>query len=520
MQATPPPGPSATTKPAVTKPRPINGSMSPIRKEQFDFDAARHLLWRAGMGGTAQQIQTLVSWGPEKSVEHLVKFQGVTAPAAPTFSKNIMRPATAEERRTAASAARMRDEDTLAQVRLARQNAEQQDRQQMRDVQQWWLKRMIETPRPLEEKMTLFWHGHFATSYRTIENSYHMVQQNEFFRRNAVGNFADLLFGIIRDPAMLVYLNNNTSRKNKPNENLAREIMELFSLGVGNYTENDIKEGARALTGYTFEDDEFEFQRNNHDNGEKTILGRNGTIDGDGFVNAILEQPACSKFLATKLYRYFVHDYPSGRKKLDEAGAAVIREMSNTLRRTKYQLTPTLRQLFLSQHFYDAAVRNEQIKSPVQLVVGAIRSLNAPARDLATLCDATNMMGQNIFFPQSVKGWDGGRTWINTATMYVRQNTLVFLLTGRRPKGKDGLADQQKFDAGPMLPQLADAFPGMGESSSKTLEALLRFTLGRADPAARESLVGFIDSTGGKLEGETLTQLMLLITAMPEYQLC
>src|SRR6185436_12424118 len=171
-------------------------------------------------------------------------------------------------------------------LRTMQQDRERDDRRQMREMQKWWLKRMIETPRPLEEKMTLFWHGHFATSFRTIENSYHMFKQNTLFRKHAVGNFGELLFAIIRDPAMIAYLNNNQSRKGKPNENLAREIMELFSLDIAGYTERDIKEGARALTGYTFVDDKFEFRRNDHDTGEKSILGVTGPLDGDGFVKA------------------------------------------------------------------------------------------------------------------------------------------------------------------------------------------------------------------------------------------
>ena len=367
----PAPAPSRA-RPAA---RPVASSLQPIAKKAFGFAEARHLLWRAGFGGTPQQVQLLASWGPEKAVSHLVKFQGVPADDArpDLFDKSIMRPPTAQERAELQRAQRARDEDTLAAFRARRQEAEQQDREQMRKLQQWWLKRMIETARPLEEKMTLFWHGLFATSYRTIEDSYHMYAQNRLFRAHATGNYGDLLGGIIRDPAMIAYLNNNDSRKGKPNENLAREIMELFSLGVGNYTENDIKEGARALTGYTFEDDDFAFDRNNHDAGDKDILGTRGPLDGEGFVGVILAQPACSRYIATRLYRFFVADYPTGRKKLDDAARSVIDDLAFALQRSNYKLEGVLTRLFLSQHFYDPAFRGEQIKSPVQLVVGAIR---------------------------------------------------------------------------------------------------------------------------------------------------
>lgn len=517
--------PTRTRSARPSPPRPPTTSLSPLVKKDFGFDQARHLLWRAGFGGTPDQVQTLVNWGLEKSVNMLVDYEGIAfEEVSPTqFSADIMRPPSEDERRMARQAAAARNEDRLAELRLRRQNAEQADREQMRDVQRWWLKRMIETPRPLEEKMTLLWHGHFATNYRTIEDSYHMFQQNQLFRKHATGNFGELLFAIIRDPAMLAYLNNNQSRRGRPNENLARELMELFSLGVGNYTEGDIKEGARALTGYTFQDDQFVFQKNNHDAGGKSILGRSGNLDGDGFVNAILEQPACSQFIAGKLYRAFVHDYPSGDERIDTAARTVIGDLAALMRAESYQIKPVLRRLFLSQHFYDAGLRGEQIKSPVQLIVGAIRSLNTPPRDLGLLCDAANMMGQNIFFPPSVKGWDGGRSWINTSTLFVRQNTLVFLLTGKRPQGRDALADKEQWNPSPLLSQLADAFPEASSGDLKALlDAILSFSLGRTNPVCRPILDQFVASRArnGKLDADSLTDLLMLITAAPEYQLC
>ena len=528
MQSNAPTPAAPPASPSSAKPlqRAVSASMQPISKKAFGFAEARHLLWRAGFGGTPQQVQLLAAWGPVKAVEHLVKFQSVPAEEAgpDLFDRSIMRPPTAQERAELQRAQRARDEDTLAMYRTRRQEAEQADREQMRRLQQWWLKRMIQTPRPLEEKMTLFWHGLFATSYRTIEDSYHMYAQNGLFRSHATGSYGDLLAGIIRDPAMIAYLDNNDSRKGKPNENLAREIMELFSLGVGNYTERDIKEGARALTGYSFEDDEFTFQRNNHDNGDKEILGVRGTLTGEDFVRIILEQRACGHHIATRLYRFFVADYPSGRKKLDDAARSVIDDLAFGLQKSNYDLEGVLTRLFLSQHFYDPALRGEQIKSPAQLVVGAIRSLGTPARDLATLNDAMNMMGQSIFFPPSVKGWDGGRSWINTATMFVRQNTLVYLLSGKRPKGKDALADEEVFDGAALLSALADAYPQSATGDpAAVVDAILAFALGHAPdhlPAARDELIRVLAARGGKLDRATLVQLMMLITAMPEYQLC
>ena len=263
-------------------------ALTPIRKESFGYTEARHLLLRAGFGGTPEQIQTLVEWGPEKSVDYLVDVD--KAPQydvdSSSITSSIMGPPDAETRERYRRARQTSDEEALARLQLERQRRQSEDRAQMRKIQQWWLTRLIETPRPLEEKMTLFWHGHFATSYRTIEDSYHMFAQNRLYRTHAVGGFGTLMHQVIRDPAMLAYLDNNDSRKNRPNENLARELMELFGLGVGNYSEQDIKEGARALTGYTFQDDAFTFQRQNHDGGAKRILGR--AVAGDGV--AILDR--------------------------------------------------------------------------------------------------------------------------------------------------------------------------------------------------------------------------------------
>jgi uncharacterized protein (DUF1800 family) len=375
---------------------------------------------------------------------------------------------------------------------------------------------MIETPRPLEEKLTLFWHGHFATNYRTIENSYHMFMQNQVFRANAAGNYGDLLHAIIKDPAMIAYLDNNDSRKGKPNENLAREIMELFSLGVGNYTEKDIKEGARALTGYTFEDDEFVFQARNHDTGDKRILGRSGNIKGEDFVDIILNQPACARFVTRKLYHYFLADVPpderGGDKELDPAQRSVLRQMASTLSSNRYELKPVLRKLFLSEHFYEPRFRNQQIKSPVTLIVGAIRSLNAPPRDLSILNDALDLMGQRIFFPPSVKGWDGGRSWINTSTLFVRQNVLAFLLTGKKPQGFDPTADTQKFDALAVLGEVREP--------DAAVQRVLRVTLGQSPSEAAEALRSYLRANGDKVSQETATGMLLLATASPEYQLC
>src|SRR5688572_5725370 len=278
-------------------------SLKELKPQEFDYWKAQHLLNRAGFGGTPEQVRGLAAMGLDGAVDYIVDYEKVPAtPIKPDeFDTDIMCPADAEDRAEFAAARRRGDEKTLEMYRQERQRRQMEDRQQMGRIQRWWIKRLIETPRPLEEKLTLFWHGHFATGYRAIEDSYHMFQQNQFLRANATGSFAELVYGVVRDPAMLRYLNNDQNRKEKPNENLARELMELFTLGEGNlYSENDIKEGARALTGFTFEDDAFVFRAQMHDTGNKTILGQKGNWDGIDFCKIILSTKTPSEFICWK----------------------------------------------------------------------------------------------------------------------------------------------------------------------------------------------------------------------------
>ncbi|MFT5424619.1 MAG: hypothetical protein ACI89L_002416 [Phycisphaerales bacterium] len=507
--------PSRTTEPDAA---PLPGDLKPIRGEDFGYAQARHLLWRAGFGGTPEQVQTLAGWGPEKSVDYLIDFEKVDYedPESEGFDSDVMRPASQAERTAYRQAQARGDEDAVARFRSLRQAAQRDDRQQFREMQRWWVARMIETPRPLEEKMTLFWHGHFAASYRGVEDSWHMLRQNQFFRTNAVGSFADLLHGIIRDPAMLAYLNNNQSTKRMPNENLAREIMELFSLGEGNYTEQDIKQGARALTGYSFDDDEFVFRQNQHDSGNKRILGINGGLDGDGFVNAILSRPECSRFIAAKLYRFFCRDIPLVSEQQDPVTRRVVSEMASSLRQNSYRVAPVLRRLLLSRHFHHESVRLEQIKSPAVLVVGLVRSLNTPPRELGTLTEAMTLMGQTPMAPPSVKGWEGGTTWINTSTLFARQNIAAYLLTGRQPRR--GRAEGSRFDPDSLMAPLRES--GGLEDPAVAADYLLRFAMGRTSTSARATLVQFVSEHGGQITPPIVTGMLLLITAMPEYQLC
>lgn len=505
---------------AQRDPKP-DASMQPIRPREFGYDHARHLLVRAGFGGPPEQVRALSAMGPERAVDLLLNVEKTpwAADDGDRFEKGVVVPLTPEQRRERREAARRGDEDALARFRLLQQRMERDDRAQIAQMQRWWLTRMIETPRPLEEKMTLFWHGLFATSHRKVENAEAMLAQNRLFRANASGDYSKILFGVIRDPAMLAYLDNGASTRQRPNENLARELMELFSLGEGQYTEKDIREGARALTGYSFEGARFVFRQSAHDDGPKAILGRSGPLDGEGFVQAILESPACSRRLALRLYRYFVdHDAPDDHREAPPAAQHALRAMATDIRAARYNVRPALRRLFLSQFFYEPAHQSRQIKTPVELVVGAVRTLRTPVRDLGVLCDALDRMGQGLFFPPSVAGWAGGRTWINTSTLFIRQNILVYLLTGRTPAGVDAMAHAQRYDPSPILADLARETPGSERDPERLAQYLARLALGPAGDRLAPELARFARERAA-ITPDVVTAMLVIATAAPEHQL-
>lgn len=494
----------------------MDTSLSAIPAREFDERKARHLLERAGFGGPPEQVAALARMGLAAAVDLLVDGEGADAAdlLAPAADPDIIKPLEPAERAEAIRARRDNDTAALERLRVRRLQAMAEDRAQMDRLASWWLARMIATPSPLREKMTLLWHSHFAANHRTVGDSYLMLQQNELFRRHATGNFGALAMEIVRDPAMLRFLDNHTNRKGKPNENLARELMELFTLGEGHYTEGDIKDAARALTGYSFEDNDFEYLGRSHDDGAKTILGQQGRWNGEDLVRILLRQPACPRFVAWKLYRHFVADVEE-MPSVGGPARTVIESLAQALTRSGYELRPVLKTLFMSRHFYDSAVMGGMIKSPAQLVVGAARVLGSPVRDVGLLHDGMRMMGQRLFEPPSVAGWETGRAWINTSTLFVRQNLCTYLITGRLPYGSGRNADRQVYDPSPLLAGVD------GRDAGAVVDRLARALLAvEVAPERRSVLLDFARERGGVMDRDTLTGLLLLITAMPEYQLC
>lgn len=495
---------------------PMNASLSPIPDADFGPAQARHLMSRAGFGVTPQKLVEWHALGLDGAVQRLVHYQDVPLgdlePA--DLDPDIIRPLTMDERREAGIARRENDQKTLDKFRRMRVAANFEDRRMHASLQGWWIERMAQTPRPTEERLTLLWHGHFATQHRDVRDAFLMEQQNNMFREHANGSFADLAHGIVHDPAMIKYLNNDQNKKQRPNENLARELMELFTLGEGHYTEDDIRAGARALTGYHFSDNDFRFVESQHDTGDKTILGYTAPFNGTNFVKVLLAHEACARFIALKLYRHFVADVSDDWDLLDSGTRQVVDELAKLLRDEDYEIKPVLSRLFKSRHFYDAAVVGKQIKSPVQVVVGTIHQTGAPLRDDRAIATALNGMGQQLFEPPSVAGWAGGKTWINTSTLFMRQNTCAYLLTGMTP-GKSFKKDDVDYDPRPLLAGFED------DSPKAVVDGLCDTMLGHhVGQDRRAPLLRFMQERDKGVTADSLVALLLLITAMPEYQLC
>jgi uncharacterized protein (DUF1800 family) len=293
--------------------------------------------------------------------------------------------------------------------------AEQRMRgQRYEELRAWWVREMLTTPSPLTERMTLFWHNHFTSGQDKVGYPQLMGQQNMLFRRDALGNFGELLHDVAKDPAMLQYLDGAGSRKGKPNENFAREVMELFTLGEGHYSQQDVSEAARAYTGWTLDPDTqgYVWRANLHDDGVKTVLGQGGPFDGDQVLDILLARPETATFVTTKLWREFLSDTP------DPAQVAPI---AARFRASHYDIKVALRGIFLSDAFWDDSNRGMLVKSPAEFVVGTLREFDIGYDNTASFAGEIRTLGENLFYPPNVKGWPGGQTWINSSTLLARK---------------------------------------------------------------------------------------------------
>jgi len=360
-----------------------------------------HLLRRAGFGASPDELSSYENLGVTAAISNLVNYQTIDDSSLPT-----------------------QPDITMALTRKPSPS-------ETSNLVWWWVDRMIQTPRPLEERMTLFWHNHFATAIYKVRSPYLMFKQNQLLRTNAMGNFQDLLMGITEDPAMLIWLDGARSTKNAPNENYGREVMEVFTMGVGNYTEDDVHAAAQAFTGYRInKSGDSYFNPNQHDNGTKTFLGQTGNFGPQDIVSILSTHPATARAISTKLFEYLAYPNPS---------SDTIDQLANVYTNSDGNIKEVVEAILNSDEFWSDQAHLGLVKSPVDYLTTAVRSLGATINQKATVATLNNM-GQLPFDPPSVFGWPSGTAWINTSTILDRYNFPLLLrdADGAFPALQDG----------------------------------------------------------------------------------
>ena len=409
-----------------------------LAPQNLSQEQARHFLLRTGFAPTQAQVDQITG----KTAE-----QVVTAALTQARASRVSQP------NPAFVSAPPPTPLALLKTQEERQTARQQQMREGMALKTWWMREMIETATPLQERMVLFWHNHFATSQQKVVRAQAMWAQHQLLRTQALGNFSTLLHAMAKDTAMLVYLDGANSRKEAPNENFAREVMELFTLGEatqgGDYSEQDIREAARAFTGWSIEREDFSFKFRPffHDRDTKTVMGRSGNFDGDGVLDVMLAQPAAARFIVSKLWREFVSATPDAKE---------VSRIAELFQRSGYDITTALKELLLSDAFWSPVNRGGLIKSPVELVVGTVRQFGFDASAPLPLVVKTAQLGQNLLMPPNVKGWPGYTDWINATTLLERKRFAeqIFRSVARQGDGVMAPAAMEAARVSPNGPQI------------------------------------------------------------------
>jgi uncharacterized protein (DUF1800 family) len=461
-------------------------------------DDARLLLNRTSFGAAPKDVAEFARLTREQAIDRLLSTHRATPQTPP--------PPWAEDW---VPLSRLR-----AMPEAERRAVQRQGVERGQDLKVWWLAEMLGTPSPFSERMTLFWHNHFVSSLRKVRAPQLMYQQNLLLRRHALGNFGDMLHAVIRDPAMIVYLDNASNRKGAPNENLARELMELFTLGEGNYTERDVKEAARALTGLSIdgESGQFVFRRAAHDDGTKTVLGRTGEHDGEDLIDILLAHPRTAEHIVAKLWREFVSPDPD---------PAEVRRIAQRFRESRYDIRTAMRMLLGSEAFYAPANRATLVKSPVELIIGTLRQFSFDVADPFPFVIFARQLGQDLLAPPNVKGWPGGEAWINSTTLLARKQLLerLFRVAEIRPTMAAMI---------PVSQEMAQGLPGPAGARERMARAMMDIRIDadrwmlQFERRDEQSVARFLLPTQGVLplaSHPTALDTLRAITQDPTYQL-
>lgn len=458
--------------------------LTPLPPSEWTRLAAAHLLNRAGFGGSPAEIDRFHGLGHVGAIEQLFG----AGEEADLFPFPEMEPLSARMRA-------LKIEELEGAELEERKKQERKRRNELGiDLRHWWLHRMRETPNSVREKTTLFWHGHWATGLRKVNDPFFMHRQNETLRAQALGPFVPLAKEISRDPAMIIYLDLQSNSSKKPNENFAREVMELFTLGEGHYSERDIVEVARAFTGYRVDRDAggFRFHARQADAGSKTILGVTGAFSGDEAIDIVAAHPRCAEFIAGKIWTFYAGTVPSER--LREA-------LGKEYRKSGMETGMFLKTLFASREFFAPDVVRRQIKSPVQWLVQMCKVLEIPLPPPRIVHPLMANLGQVLFDPPNVKGWEGGRAWISSSTLLVRYNAA-----GTIVRGGSGV-----------MPDIDHLIPP-GRAPEATVEELAWRIFQAPMPAAlRERTISMLKENGASPAARR--DLLHLLMSTPEFQL-
>jgi len=451
----------------------------PTDANPWDRRKVGHLYRRAGFGATPAELDAGVKDGHAKTLDRILKGE----PEAEDFI------------RTSAFMASERSMPPGApQGRLSA----------------WWLDRMLKSAHPLREKLTLFWHNHFATSNLKVQNARLMLAHYQLMQKHALGSFRDMLISMGTDPAMLVWLDTTTSTKGNPNENYARELMELFSLGIGNYTERDIREAAKAFTGYEIKDGKGTLNTRQHDSSEKKLFGKSGKFKGDDIAKLCLDQEACPRFIVRKLYRFLISES-------DNAPAELIDPLAEEYRTSGFDTGKLVSTILRSNLFFSPHAYRAKIKSPVEFATGIVRGLEGAVGTLP-LAESLESLGQVLFAPPSVKGWDGGPAWLNAQTLLGRNNLALALTSTEEPRFGT------RCD-----PAIVLAKHG-ARTDAETVDFLLGvFLQSDVQPAARDKLLEYLATaksvkypvywTSDDVSNHRVRAVAHLVLTLPEFQL-
>ncbi|PWS31062.1 DUF1800 domain-containing protein [Pedobacter paludis] len=475
-----------------------------------NFLKVKHLYNRAGFGISYPDLQKLSRKNIDKVVDGLLK--------KPKNDDDITLVNNVESKRQLlAQAGLYSKKDLTDEEKKMRQDIVRMQNEVSRDLNIGWVSKMINTDAPLREKMTLFWHGHFACR---SNNPYFAQQLNNIQRENGLGSFKTLLVEVSKSPAMLQYLNNQQNRKGRPNENFARELMELFTLGRGNYSEQDIKESARSFTGWQYDKDgTFIFRPNLHDDGTKTFFGKIGNFQGENIIDIILEKPETSQFIARKVYKFFVNDNPNEEH---------VKELATHFYNSKYDISELIRKMFTSDWFYAPENVGTKIKSPAEFLVGLSREFYVTYNKPQVLIQLQSSLGQYLFNPPNVAGWPGGQSWIDSSSLMLRmripslvlndgeidfsgkadpEDEAVIALSRAGTNNANASAKPKSYvNANADWPKFLDTLP-KGLTPLELTEFLLQ-------PKLNDKIIKMVSDNKG------LRSTSVEITSMPEYQLC